>query len=207
MDSHIDPFIKSPMRACAFRLLMALALLLAHASCAQIAKPLGLNKGADDAKKEAENAQILAVLSLSHSSFSSIGTRVVQSNTVAMPNGYSYSTFNTIQFDTGNFYNSSSPDRLTVPSAGTYFILGQLNFDPNATGERKANIMLNGGARASTLVAAAPSSNTGVSASCYLKVSAGDIIQLQAYQSSGGSLNISAGTDFGQSLNVFKVAD
>ncbi|TGK08983.1 hypothetical protein EHO60_13225 [Leptospira fletcheri] len=189
--------------------LVALGLfLLVHLTeCTNVTKSIGITAEAHSAKQQAETAQLLALLDGSRASFASVGARVIQSNTVAMPNGYSYSTFNSVEFDTGNFYSSSAQDRLTIPSAGTYFILGQLNFDPNATGERKANIMINGGARASTLVAAAPSSNTGVSASCYLKLAAGDILQLQAYQSSGGALNITAGTDFGQALNVYKVSN
>lgn len=185
---------------------LSLFLLIHLIECTNVAKSIGITTEAQRAKQQAETAQLLGLLDASYV-FVSVGARVIQSNTVSMPNGYSYSTFNAVEFDTGNFYSPSAQDRLTIPSAGTYFILGQLSFDPNATGERKANIMINGGARASTLVAAAPSSNTGVSASCYLKLAAGDIVQLQAYQSSGGALNISAGTDFGQALNVYKVSN
>jgi hypothetical protein len=104
-------------------------------------------------------------------------------------------TFDTERYDTHAYHSTSvNTGRLTIPSAGRYLIIGQVAFDANATGYRAALIRLNG----TTYIAQTMLPTAIAVDAAYLEVhtiwlcAAGDYVELRAYQSSGGSLNVLA---------------
>ena len=102
--------------------------------------------------------------------------------------------FDTEVFDTDGFHSTSTnTSRLTVPSgkAGYYWIWNQIAIATNSTGRRFSTIYKNG---ATTLFQNEPQANSNFytmpvcGTVAYLAV--GDYVEAQAYQASGGSLNV-----------------
>lgn len=85
-----------------------------------------------------------------------------------------------------------NPDRVTFPETGWYLIGGNISFDGNATGIRGLAIIQDGYAYLSVVY----TNNLGAGASVDMNINtavdatAGSYLQLMAYQSSGGNLNI-----------------
>ena len=100
-------------------------------------------------------------------------------------------------FDTNGFHdNATNNSRLTVPSgkAGYYEIIANISFNLNSTGERNFGIMKNG----TTVQYFNWSPGTqynSMSGSIILNLAETDYIQLNALQSSGGSLTV-YGTEY-----------
>jgi hypothetical protein len=101
-----------------------------------------------------------------------------------------------------NHWSASSPTRLTVRVAGTYEIVGNAEFASNATGARSLGIKVNGVFLA---VQATPASLSQVTVSTQWKCSVGDYIELFAYQTSGGSLDIAYGQWYSPRLSIARV--
>jgi hypothetical protein len=106
-------------------------------------------------------------------------------------------TFNTETNDSGGMHSTTSnTSRVTVPSGGDgwYVITGNVEFAANATGQRAIAILLNGTSNIATerAVAASAAANTQLSIATQYPLAAGDYIELTAYQSSGGALNVVA---------------
>ena len=103
-------------------------------------------------------------------------------------------TFNIVRFDNGGFWNSGSPTRLTAPASGLYLIGGNIQFAHNTSGRRILRILING----SNYIADQRSNATAASSDLALNVntiyplSAGNYVELRAFQDSGGSLNVLA---------------
>jgi hypothetical protein len=119
--------------------------------------------------------------------------------------------FNSEDFDTGGMHDTAvNNDRVTIPAggAGLYLIVGKVWFAANATGVRALNVVLNGNNSVMQLgFAPAPGSD---STSCPIALlwplSAGDYISVQAYQASGGALNIGSATrSMSNQLQVVKL--
>jgi len=86
--------------------------------------------------------------------------------------------------------NSTNNTRITCRVNGVYHIVGNVQWENDATGDRMTAIRLNG----STYVGlnttrARVSGNTNVNVSTVIKMSAGDFVELMAYQDRGSSLN------------------
>lgn len=119
-------------------------------------------------------------------------------------------------FDTASMHdNSSNTSRITIPAGGNgyYYVNGQVNYAPNATGERGAKIKKNNASSSRTGGDFKPTSGAGgptiMRASTVVYLVAGDYLELQGYQSSGGSLNAQANTseyEFGTYFEVIKMA-
>lgn len=108
-------------------------------------------------------------------------------------------TFNTERFDVGAMHSTASnQSRIVVPTGegGKYLIGGSLAFATNATGRRLMRILLNG----TTVICQAElplsSSESGGNLTTIYNLAAADYVELQAYQSSGGALNVIAGTNY-----------
>lgn len=106
-------------------------------------------------------------------------------------------TFNTETHDDGGMHSTTSnTSRVTVPSGGDgwYVITGNVEFKNNATGQRAIAILLNGTSNIATqrAVSASSSTNTQLSVATQYPLAAGDYIELTAYQSSGGALDVVA---------------
>jgi hypothetical protein len=104
-------------------------------------------------------------------------------------------TFNNESWDTHGFHSIvSNTSRLTVPANmdGLYIITGLVGFAPNATGERGANILLGGATNIGRVIIDNAGGTLGerlpVTRQYYLNAT--NYVELQAYQSSGGSLNV-----------------
>lgn len=86
--------------------------------------------------------------------------------------------------------NSTNNTRITCRVDGTYQIVGNVQWDSDATGDRMSGIRLNG----STFVGlnttrARVSGSTNVNVSTTIKMTAGDYVELMAYQDRGSALN------------------
>ncbi len=111
-------------------------------------------------------------------------------------------TFDQEEWDTDNMHSTSSnTSRLVVPSGqgGHYLVMGQVAFDNNAVGHRNLKIRVNGSS--STWLAKSNQTMLGSTDCQWLQVSkvialsAGDYVELIAYQTSGTTLNIGIGVD------------
>lgn len=76
-----------------------------------------------------------------------------------------------------------------------------VNFAVNSTGYRKARINVNGATVIAVPIDANASTTSTIALSAMAVVEAGDVINLEAYQTSGGALNVGSGFLF---VGVFK---
>ncbi len=118
--------------------------------------------------------------------------------------------FNSERYDVGGCHSTSSnTERLTVPSGGggVYHITGTATFASNATGIRELRIRLNGAtyiaAQSATTVSA--SGDHSMNVTCDYKLAAADYVELVAYQSSGGLLNVTYSTNVTPEFSWFWV--
>jgi hypothetical protein len=141
--------------------------------------------------------------------------QVLKNTPTTLANGASdFIIFNNATYDTGGFFHLSSPDRVTAPSNGVYFVQGWLHFSANATGARKIILYCNTDAIGSTgsiisLVSVNASSaveDIVISTDSILRLMKGDYIKLRAYQSSGGNLDLLV-DGYSQVLYIRKISD
>lgn len=103
-------------------------------------------------------------------------------------------------FDTNSLHdNSTNPSRLTVPATGYYMIFAQIQFASNATGNRGLRFRKNGATNSGLGGGNFMPAISGASArinihSGPVSLTAGDYVEIEAFQSSGGSLAIEANT-------------
>jgi hypothetical protein len=118
------------------------------------------------------------------------GAQVTGSTTFSVPNATSTTvTFTTLVYDTNSMWSASTPDRLTIKTAGVYVLSGQFQFSNNNVGVRQFVVTAPSGttvARATIAPAAGLATEETVTGIHQCAVN--DAIQLQVYQSSGGSL-------------------
>lgn len=133
--------------------------------------------------------------------------RVTKTNNQSIPdNTNTLVDWETADNDTHGAFNLST-DRFTAPSAGFYSINSSLEFAANATGQRAAQLYKNGslfceiGAHAT--VSASFTSRVFGATTLYLN--AGDYLEIYAYQSSGGALNLCISGDDYTFLSISKV--
>jgi hypothetical protein len=91
----------------------------------------------------------------------------------------------------------TSNSRLTVQTAGKYIINGQITFASNVTGRRAGRIIINntgGGNLGQTEVATGSSTTAVVIPPIEAALVAGDFIEMQGFQTSGGALAYGVGT-------------
>jgi hypothetical protein len=103
-------------------------------------------------------------------------------------------------FDTNGFHdNATNNTRLTVPSgkAGKYLVVMSGNYAASATGVRDTAVRKNGTTYVGSFAASSCGSGTGqgTTVSRILDLSVGDYLEVDAIQTSGGSLNFSEGTN------------
>lgn len=126
-----------------------------------------------------------------------LGGHAYQTVAQSIPTGTASGTavsFNATAFDTSALWAAGSPDRLTIPAGrtGLWLVEGQIGYASNATGQRRARITKNGSTLLgvqSVLAVTVAASATLVSATAVVKLTAGDYVQLEAIQDSGGALN------------------
>lgn len=106
-------------------------------------------------------------------------------------------TFNAERYDTANMHSTSSnTSRLTVPSgaAGVYQFTASAVFAANGTGGRLIRLRLNTGLviGGEFLYPTSGTYLTGMLAVAEYKLSAGDFVEVEVYQDSGGALNLNS---------------
>ena len=103
-------------------------------------------------------------------------------------------TFNSNRYDAGGI---SSSDRFTIATPGVYRIGANVRFASNATGQRVLYLRINGGTYiAITTQPAISGGPTDCTIVTEYALVATDYVQLQALQSSGGALNITAAGNY-----------
>ena len=97
------------------------------------------------------------------------------------------------QRTSGDMWVVGDPTKITIKTTGKYIITSNMSWATNATGIRAAYITKNGSSFSPLVesqVSAASASTTQLSVSSIVSLAAGDTIELRAYQTSGGNLNI-----------------
>ena len=133
-----------------------------------------------------------------------VGARVYNSAAISIPNNTAtILTFNSERYDTDGLHSVSvNTDRLTCTRSGVHLISASIQFAAAAGGRRQLYFVVTpllGGAAA---VAAEQRTPIGVTAadqitiSAIYSLSAGDYVQLVAYQNSGGALNVDAAPNY-----------
>lgn len=129
-----------------------------------------------------------------------VGCKVYHSVNQSLANNTNNAlSFNSERFDTDNIHNTvSNTARLTCNTAGNYLIGGSVAFAASAMGGRQINIFLNG----VTTIALENTTNMGAGTPTLMSIStvhylsAGDYVQLFAYQGSGSALNVLASSAY-----------
>lgn len=128
--------------------------------------------------------------------------RLTNSADISVANSSSVSlTFDTEVFDSGAMHSTSTnTGRITVPTGGggVYVVGGTVEFAANATGYRSIGIRLNGGNTITghRAITSSASVTTRLSTSAIYSLAAGDYLELQVFQNSGGALNALALADY-----------
>lgn len=94
-------------------------------------------------------------------------------------------------------YHTGTTDTITIPTGlgGWYNIAGAVSFAANATGVRGVRYSINGaGDYRLAMLPAIAALSTRVPVSGDVLLAAGDVLRISAYQSSGGTLAIDAGS-------------
>jgi len=92
----------------------------------------------------------------------------------------------------GNDWLTVASGVVTVRRSGVYTVIGTVVFAANATGNRRAYILVNGASSGlSQIILAAPATNTtNLQVSGVLSLTAGQTLELACGQNSGGGLNV-----------------
>jgi len=106
-------------------------------------------------------------------------------------------TFDSERYDTDAYHSTAvNTTRLTVPAGldGIYSLAGAVEFAANATGVRLLRIRLNGATIIANIVqnAAGGGNTTPITIATLYQLAVGDFVELQAFQTSGGNLNVLA---------------
>lgn len=97
--------------------------------------------------------------------------------------------FNTENFDQGNFFDSATPDRMIAPQLDIYFMSASAGFLNNATGRRMVSFSGDSVLLRDIRRAISTGQDTSASMGVLQQLSAGQILQLELLQNSGGNLN------------------
>jgi len=117
----------------------------------------------------------------------------IANNTAAMV------SWTTVEHDDSSLFAAGSPTKLTAPATGWYSAGGMIHWAANGTGNRNADIRVNGtafpgGTSNNPVTGHAIDVKHAFSVAVYL--TAGDYIEMLVFQNSGGALNISEGAMF-----------
>lgn len=108
--------------------------------------------------------------------------------TISFPSGSAVE-----RWDTDNMHDlSTNPSRINCPTPGKYRITAGVQFAANATGQRGLRLLRNGvSVMSDVVVDTAASGNTNLVITVEFDMQAGtDYAEIQAFQSSGGALNL-----------------
>ncbi len=103
--------------------------------------------------------------------------------------------------DIGGMWAIGDPSKITLPANGVYLIVADLIFPSNATGFRQIGINLNGSIRTHVTITPGMAANHRMHIVAMYSRGAGEWIEVQAHQDSGGPLNISGASVVVQRLS------
>lgn len=121
-------------------------------------------------------------------------------NQIIAHNTWIVLALNSERWDTADQHDLAvNNSRLTCKSAGKYFVFGNVQFAANAVGSRGLQIIKNavggiGTAYALEFIGTNPASTTSICIMTVMDLEVGDYVELQAYQDSGGNLNVQVNT-------------
>jgi hypothetical protein len=129
------------------------------------------------------------------------GARVYNSANISVANNtVTALTFDSERYDTTSFHSTSvNTGRLTAPTDGYYAIGAHIVHDANATGVRSLFLRLNGATFIGAIEVNAGTTGgrgTVLSVSTTYQLSATDYVEVIAYQTSGGALNVLAAGNY-----------
>jgi hypothetical protein len=102
-------------------------------------------------------------------------------------------TFNSERWDDAGYHDTvTNTSRFTIPQPGRYRIGGHVRFDANATGIRGIRITENAGSILGqvTVPTITDGNQLVLSVMTEMELSAGDYVELDAFQNSGGALTL-----------------
>lgn len=137
----------------------------------------------------------------------SIGARAYHSLDQSLANNTNVTlAFNSERYDSDTIHdNTTNNSRLTCKTEGNYLIGGNVAFAGNATGIRQIGIVLNGSTTIAALRIPAISADSMLAISTIYPLSVNDYVQITAYQSSGGSLNVLASPNYSPDFYMQKL--
>ncbi len=163
---------------------------------------LGLNDDSDD-ESRADAIALIALFSSAGSSAGISSASITNSAIQSIPSGsFTNLTFDTEIFDTGNYFDPNNPSKLIIPADGVYLITATVEFTSNPAGDRA---ILTNGSWVRVWVPAATAGATYISGSSLDTIRAGIEVYLQAFQSSGGPLNIGDTSNRSPRLSIVRV--
>jgi hypothetical protein len=123
--------------------------------------------------------------------------RVYNSSTIPVSSGFTgvVVPFDTERYDTDNMHSNVNPTRITFNTPGFYLVGLQAIYADNPTGLRGAYMLVNGSV---TVDAGQQFTSAAMGGPAFLQsqavqlVAAGDYLEMITYQTSGGSLNLTA---------------
>lgn len=129
-----------------------------------------------------------------------VGAKAYHSTTQSINTGtWTAVLFDTEDFDTDAIHSTASnTSRFTVPSgkAGKWMFTSSLFFAANSTGVRGADFWKNGSSagREYVQVQSTSASSMAILTQAVFNLAVADYIEIAAFQNSGGSLNLNAGS-------------
>jgi hypothetical protein len=114
--------------------------------------------------------------------------------------------FNSERYDNDTMHdNATNNSRLTAKTAGKYHIVGNVEFEANASNTRALIIRLNGATNISFLQVPPAAVATNLVISTTYSLSVGDYVELIAYQNSGGALNVNSSANYSPEFMMERV--
>lgn len=128
-------------------------------------------------------------------------------NTTCGHNSSTAISFDGERYDASGMHNPAvNPSRVLAPAAGKYLVTGNVQFASNGTGHRSLSIRLNGTTTLANqaLPAVTPVSGekTEINISTVYDFAQNDYVEMLAFQSSGGNLDVLAAPSFSPELTM-----
>lgn len=136
-----------------------------------------------------ENCESVGHTSSAFSSLASHLSRVEGTTTQSIADAtYTNLTMATVRIDNARIHDNSNT--MTVRADGVYMMHGQICYAANGTGNRGARFRVNGATVGETMIVAVTGEVTILHVYALVRINRGNTITLQAYQTSGGALNV-----------------
>lgn len=115
-------------------------------------------------------------------------------------------SFQSTAWNVGTIWAIGSPTRVTIPTSGWYSVVVNAKWANNGTGRRSAGYRINGGATYWALQQTAANGVDTTTGIGYAELVAGDYLEIIVFQNSGGSLNLTGGSEADSSASVSLLA-